>query len=296
MIGARFGWARLDLPLGRDESVRFLPWVLALMVYLAGLGGIGLVVFDGTLRTAQRSLGASLTLQVPADTSKARLATVLATLRQTKGIASVRVLEPAEIARLLKPWLGSLVPLDELPVPRLIDLRIAPAATPDLVTLRRQLASVVPQGRLDDPRPSLEGMRAGARRIESILAAAIAGALLLIGLSAVFAVRTALLVHRSVVELLHLLGAGDAAIAGQFAIRFLWLGLLGGAIGAAAALLTVVALAGAGGVVQLPAPIISTGTADWRVWAVTIGAVLAAGIIAMASAQVTVLRWLARIM
>jgi cell division transport system permease protein len=300
MIGARFGWARFDLPLGRDEAARFLPWIIALMVYLAALGGIALIVLDGTLGAAQRSLAATWTLQVPADISNARLETVLATLRQTKGIRSAQVLAPAQTARLLEPWLGSTVPLDELPVPRLIDLRIDPAAAPDLAPLRQQLASVVPEARLEDPRPWLAGVRAGAHRIESILGAAIAGALLLVALSAVFAVRSALLVHRSAVELLHLLGAGDADIAGQFAIRSLALGLLGGAIGAIAALLTVVALAGAGGVVQLPAPPgmtgAATGIADWRIWAVLVGGILAAGLIAMASAQVTVLRWLARMM
>ena len=296
MIGSRFGWARRNLPLGRDESARFLPWVVALMVYLAGLGGIGLIVLGGTLRAAQRSLGASLTLEVPADTSKARLATALATLRQTKGVVSAQVLAPAETARMLEPWLGPTVSLDELPVPRLIDLRIDPAAAPDLARLRQQLASVVPEARLDDQRPWLAGVRAGARRIETIVAPAIAGALALIALSAVFAVRSALLAHRSAVELVHLLGAADADIAGQFAIRSLALGLTGGAIGAAAALLTVVALGGAGGVVQLPAPIGETGIADWRVWAVLIGGAAAAGLIAMASAQVAVLRWLARMM
>ena len=152
MIGSRFGWARRNLPLGRDESARFLPWVVALMVYLAGLGGIGLIVLGGTLRAAQRSLGASLTLEVPADTSKARLATALATLRQTKGVVSAQVLAPAETARMLEPWLGPTVSLDELPVPRLIDLRIDPAAAPDLARLRQQLASVVPEARLDDQR------------------------------------------------------------------------------------------------------------------------------------------------
>ncbi len=293
MIGFRRGWARHDLPLGRDEAARFLPWVIALMVYVAGLGGIGLLVLDGTLRAAQRSLATTLTLQVPADASKARIETVLALLRQTQGIVSAQLLESAEIARLLEPWLGPTVPLDELPVPRLIDLRIDPAAAPDLAALRHQLVAVVPEARLDDHRPWLEEERAAARRVEGILASAIAVALVLIALSAVFAVRAALLARRSVVELVHLLGAADSDIARPFAIRSLALGLLGGAIGAAAALLTVALLGGAGSVVQLPAPGAAAGIADWRVWAVLIGVVLAAGLIAMASARVTVRRWLA---
>ena len=41
----------LDLPLNRDGSVRFLPWIVALMVYLASLALAGtLVVRDVVTR------------------------------------------------------------------------------------------------------------------------------------------------------------------------------------------------------------------------------------------------------
>jgi cell division transport system permease protein len=109
----------------------------------------------------------------------------------------------------------------------------------------------------------------------------------------VFAVRAALMVDRSVVELLHVLGAADSDIARGFAIRSLRLGLSGGVIGAVAALLTIIAVSGSGSVVQLPAPITVNGAADWRVWGVLSGVVPAAGLIAMASAWVAVLRRLA---
>jgi len=297
MIGFRFGAARRDLPLGHDEAARFLPWVVALMVYVAGLGGIGLIALDETVRAAERSLATSLTLQVPPDTSKARMETVLALLGQTKGIQSANLLDPKELARLLEPWLGPKVPLDELPVPRLIDLQIDPAGPPDLAALRQQLASVVPEARLDDHRPWLAGARAAARRGESVLALVIAAALGLIALSTVFAVRATLRAERSVVELVHLLGAADAAIARRFTMRALTLGLIGGIAGAAAAFLTLAALGGAGSVVQLAAPPGApdtvAGIADWRVWGILAGAALAAGLVVMVSARLTVRRWLA---
>ena len=298
MIGYWLDAARRGLPLGPDQSGRFLPWVFAFLVYVAGLGGVGLIVLDDTLRASEHALAATLTLQVPADASKARLETVLALLRQTAGIVSVDLLEPAETARLLEPWLGVSVPLDELPVPRLIDLRIDPSGGADVAALRQKLASVVPNARLDDQRPGLQQMRVAAHRIEGILAASITVALLLVAVSAVFAVRTALIADRSVAGLLHVLGAADADIARGFAIRSLRLGLLGGVIGAVAALLTILALSGAGSVVQLPVPVTVNGAAahgiaDWRVWGVLSGVVPAAGLIAMASAWATVLRRLA---
>jgi cell division transport system permease protein len=293
MIGSWFARARRELPLGPDESARFVPWVVALMIYLAALGGVGLIALDDTLRASEQVLATTLTLQVPADTSDARLETVLALLRQTAGIASVHLLEPSETARLLEPWLGPAVRLDELPVPRLIDLRTGPKPGIDVAALRTQLAAVVPDARLDDQLPWPKGMRAAARRIEGILVGGIAVALLLVAAMAVFAARTVLMADRSVAGLLHVLGATDAAIARRFAVRSLRLGLVGGGVGAVAALLTIVALGDAGSLVQLPAPIAATGIADWRLWAVLGGAVLAAGLIAMASAWATVRRRLA---
>jgi cell division transport system permease protein len=243
-----------------------------------------------------------LTLQLPAETSNARLETVLAVLRQTAGIESVHLLEPAETARLLEPWLGPAVPLDALPVPRLIDLRTDPTRGIDVAALRTQLAAVVPDARLDDQLPWPKGMRAAARRIEGILVGGIAVALLLVAASAVFAVRTALMADRSAARLLHALGAADSVIARRFAVRSLRLGLVGGGIGAGAALLTIVVLGDAGSLVQPPVPPRATGAAggtaasgigDWRLWVILGGAVLGAGLIAMASAWATVRRQLA---
>jgi len=291
MIGSRLA-VRRSLALRTNPSGRLLLLVMALLVYVAGLGGVGLLVIDDTLRASEHTLAVTLTLQVPAEASNARIETVLALLRQTPGVVSVHLLDPAETARLLEPWLGS-VPLDDLPVPRLIDLRVDPNGKMDLAELRQKLASVVPDARLDDHRQWPQGVHAAVRRIEGILAAGVTIALLLIAVSAAVAARTALMTDRSVVELLHLLGAGDGDIAGAFAVRSVRLGLSGGGVGAVAALLTILALSGAGSIVQLPAPIASTGAADWRVWGLLAAIVPAAGLIAMASAWVAVRRPLA---
>jgi cell division transport system permease protein len=294
MIAERVGWAPRLLPPGGDRPMRFLPWVVALMVYVAALGGMGLIVLHRTLGAAERSLGTALTLQVPADTSSSRLATIMATLRHTQGVKSTHLFEAGETARLLEPWLGPAVPLDELPVPRLIDVRIDPAAPPDLATLRREIASVLPGARLDDHRDELDTAQGAARVVEILLAGVIAASLLLIAASTIFAARTALLIRRAEIELLHLLGAADAAIAGWFATRYLGLGLLGGGLGALAAMLTIGVLGRGGGLLQLPAPVIADGLADWRLWTVLLVGFAAAGLIAMASAQLTVRRWLVR--
>lgn len=294
MIAETIGGGPRLLPPASDRAGRFLPWVVALMVYVGALAAMGLIVLHGTLRAAESSLGSALTLQVPADASGSRLATIMAVLRRTKGVQSAHLFAAAETAKLLEPWLGPNVPLDELPVPRLIDVRIDAAAPPDVATLRQEIASVLPQAHLEDHRIALERARHAARRIEGLLAGAIAAVLLLIAASVTFAVQTALLIRRLDIEVLHLLGASDAAIAGRFAARYLGLGLVGGAVGAVAAVLTIAVVGRGGGLLQLPAPASARGLIDWRLWVVLGAAAAAAGLIAMASAQLTVRRWLAR--
>ena len=170
---------------------------------------------------------------------------------------------------MLEPWLGSPVPLEELPVPRLIDVGLDPAAAIDMAKLGTQLASVVPEIRIDDYRPVVGGLRARARPVQALLGAAIGGALLLVAALAVFATGAALAARRSDIELLHLVGADDRQIARPYAARSLVYGLIGGGIAAAATPRDRSgALGGTGQLIRLAAPAEGIGLGDWRLWVV----------------------------
>jgi len=285
---------RLDLPFQQDASGRFLPWIIALMVYLAAMGGIGLIWLSDALNQWNASLASSLTLQVPADVSQPRIEMALGALKQTKGVVSARLLQPEETSKLLQPWLGNSVAVATLPLPHLVDIRIDPQATIDYTTLRQQLDSIVPNAQLDNNRSWLGTVRDFAVRIEGVITAGVIAVTALIVAIIIFAARIGLAIHRSVIELLHLLGARDAYIARQFQVHALLLGLRGGVIGGAAAALTVMVLGPAGRMLELPMPINTHGLLDWRIWLLIVVVGLAAGGIAMATARITVLRQLAR--
>ena len=59
----------LDLPLNRDGSVRFLPWIVALMVYLASLALAGTLVVRDVVTRWDRGLTGTLTVELPAKKS-----------------------------------------------------------------------------------------------------------------------------------------------------------------------------------------------------------------------------------
>ena len=139
-------------------------------------------------------------------------------------------------ARLLEPWLGAGLKLDDLPVPRIVVVRLETEPAPDLAALRGALAAEVPAASLDDHRNFVDRMRAMSNAALFGGIAILALMLLATVLSVVFATRGAMVANRTVIEVLHFIGAKNGFIAGHFQRRFLRLGLQGGAIGGGSAL------------------------------------------------------------
>ena len=163
--------------------------------------------------------------------------------RAFPGIADVQPYSKEQSSKLLEPWLGAGLSLDELPVPRLIVVRIVPGAAPDIPQLRRNLTEQVQGAVLDDHRGWIERMRAMAG---TAVAAGIFILILVVAatmLSVTFATRGAMATNKPVIEVLHFVGAKNNYIAGHFQRHFLFLGLQGGALGGGLAVL-IFALAG----------------------------------------------------
>jgi cell division transport system permease protein len=220
-------------------SGRALVAVVAIMTFLASLTTGAVMLVRAAANDWQSEVAREVTIQVrpaanrdiEADTAKAA-----AVARAASGVAEVRPYSKEEAARLLEPWLGTGLPLDDLPVPRIVVVRIASGAAPDLVQLRQTLGEQVPAASLDDHRSFVDRMRA----MSSAAFAGGIGVLLLVlaatVLSVTFATRAAMASNRPVIEVLHLIGAKDGFIAGHFQRHFLQLGLKGGLIGGGSAM------------------------------------------------------------
>jgi cell division transport system permease protein len=156
--------------------------------------------------------------------------------RASAGIAEVRPYSKEETTRLLEPWLGSGLQIDDLPVPRLIVVRITPGAAPDLAQLRQTLAEQIPGVSLDDHRGFVDRMRAMTRAVVVLGIGVLLLVLAATVLSLAFATRAAISTNRPVIEVLHLIGAKDSFIARHFQQHFLRLGLEGGLIGSCSAI------------------------------------------------------------
>ncbi|HEY0291716.1 MAG TPA: ABC transporter permease [Hansschlegelia sp.] len=218
-----------------------LVMVIAIMTYLAALT-VGAA--DLVRRTADdwaRDVVRETTIQIrPAegrdmDASVARAAEIG---RSAAGVVDVRPYSKQETARLLEPWLGTGLSFDDLPIPRLVVLRLSGETPFDAAALKEKLEREVPGATLDDHRRFLDRLVAMARTIVWLGVGVLALMLTATVLSVVFATRGAMAGNRDIVQVLHFVGARDGYIAGQFQRRFLRLGLKGGLAGGIAAFLT----------------------------------------------------------
>src|SRR6202034_4353087 len=152
-------------------------------------------------------------------------------VRGAPGIADVRAYTKEESARLVEPWLGAGLSLDDLPIPRLIVVKLLSGARPDLAGMRKTLAAQVASASLDDHRRWIDRMRTMAETAVAAGLAVLALVLAVTMLSVTFATRGAMATNRPIIEVLHYVGATDAFIGSQFQRHFLVLGFKGGAIG-----------------------------------------------------------------
>ena len=241
-LPARVLMPQTSTPIVPSRSIagRSLTAVVAIMTFLAALTAGIVAMAVGSASDWQSAVGREVTIQIKPVAGRAMDADVRAAValaRGTPGVGDVRAYTKEESDRLVEPWLGSGLDLNELPIPRMIVVKLAPGASPDFTALRSALATQVPSASLDDHRGWIDRMRDMA---ETAIVAGIAILVLVVivtVLSVTFATRGAMATNRPIVEVLHYVGASDRFIASQFQRHFLVLGLKGGIIGGGIALL-----------------------------------------------------------
>jgi cell division transport system permease protein len=221
-------------------SGRALIAVVAIMTFLASITTGAVLLVRASAAEWQSEIASEVTIQVrPAQGRDLDrdVRTVVETVRGTPGILDVRAFSDQESGRLLEPWLGTGLSLNDLPVPRVIVARIAPGDAVDLPGLRQRLAQTAPSASVDDHRAWIERMRTMTNATVFAGLGILALVIMVTIISVSFATRGAMAANRPIVEVLHFVGAGDRYIANRFLRHFLRLGLEGGLIGVGAAML-----------------------------------------------------------
>ena len=178
------------------------------------------------------ALAQSSTIRVSASEAEieAQTAAVLNLLAQTPGIETARLLTAEDQQALLAPWFGPDLPLDDLPVPQLVEITETRDGY-DAEGLRQRLAAEAPGAVLDDHERWRRPLAEAAGRLRVLGALAL---VLILGTTAAMvtlAAQSALSANEQVVRVLRLVGARDSYIARAFVRRFTIRAMTGAALG-----------------------------------------------------------------
>src|SRR6202142_3433443 len=130
---------------------RALVAVVAIMTFLASITTGTVLLVSASAAEWQSEVASEITIQVRPVAGRdldRDAAAVAEAMRAQSGIVEIRPFTKEESAKLLEPWLGSGLSLDDLPVPRVIVARVQPGTALDLAGLRKAVAQVAPWARV----------------------------------------------------------------------------------------------------------------------------------------------------
>jgi cell division transport system permease protein len=273
----------------KDDRDGALIFVVAVLCFLACLTAMGVLAADRAAAGWTGQLTGEATVIVRprgGETPDAAAARAAEALAETTGVAEARALEPAKAYDLIRPWLGDVSDLEDLPVPRLVAVTLDRRHPANAKQLNAALQSQNIDATVDDHSVWIKDIqRAGGvvrwlGTLVFLLIAAAAAAVV------AFATRAGLAARKDVVEVLHLAGAEDGFVARLFQFRFARVAGLAGLIGAGAALALGVGLRIAGG----PDGLTPALPLAWSDLAAVIPCPLLAALVAAIAAQVTAMR------
>nr|WP_310069211.1 ABC transporter permease [Phyllobacterium sp. 1468] len=214
--------------------------VIAIMTFLACLtvGAVSLV--QSTAATWQSQISTEATIQirpVEGQDMEALLNQASTIAQGFAGVKSTRIIDRAATERLLEPWLGTGLDIDELPVPRLVIVTLDEASPPDFAAIRAALVKEVPGASFDDHRNWVDRLVSMARSTVLIGMAVLALVVAATVLTVIFATRGAMAGNGHIIEVLHFIGADQNFVARQFERHFFWTALKGAACGGALAII-----------------------------------------------------------
>ncbi|MCX7864749.1 MAG: cell division protein, partial [Novosphingobium sp.] len=203
-----------------------------------------------------------------------------------------------EVEALIEPWLGTGLVSGfgaAVPIPALIDVRLKQKANETaLAAIRARLAQTAPSARIDAQTDWLKPVFAAISSLQWLAIALVALLAISLAAAVLLAVRNALGTNRETIEIIHLLGATDRQIARIFQ-RAIGLDAVGGGVVGFALALVVILFLGRR-FAALGAGMIEGGTLAWTDWLLLTMVPVASVVLAMATARLTVLQALRKML
>ncbi len=293
-----------ELPLKGDSTSIFLQVIISISVFIFAITLSGVLSINTMLYNWNQSILGSLTVQIMPinDVNKERATAqtlahqdkAIELLQTVKGIIKVTPLSNEQLKELIQPWLGDGVNINNLPIPRIIDVKLAADAEIDFADLAQKLAQASPQASLDNHKLWLSKLIDFADGLKLIASTVLILVILITSGAIFYTTQMSLGLHRHIIEILHIMGAKDTYVAQQYGKRMAWLGFCGGLFGMLLAIPTIFFIGSLA--VRIEGGIISDATLGLVDWGIIFSLPIFSMLIAMYTAYYTVKRTLQKML
>ena len=223
------------------------PYVIAIMTFammIVAAAGLALANAAGVVAGAVEH---RYVLQLP-DGSAGKLEAALRASRSLPGVTSAEAVPEAEMRETLEKWLGPGGLGDDLPVPALIHLELAPDA--DGARIGALLSRSTPGARFIAEQATVQPLLGSLRALRWLAVALVLLMAAATSAAVVLAARGALDTHRSTIEVMHGIGATDEQVALLFQRKIALDAMVGALVGGALAAIALL-LVGVGGLAMV---------------------------------------------
>lgn len=285
-----------EIPVDDEETTVFMYVLSSIYMYLFIVVLAIVMAITTMVSSWEKDILGAITVQVSpiedagkkinaAETEK-QLNKVLQFMENTNGVKKVRVIDEKTIEKLMTPWLGNKVDIESLPIPQLLDVELKEGAEINYDEMTRGLHKVTPNASIDNHRLWLNRLLKFADSLKGLALCVLLMVAGICAFSIYYSARTSLGINLNSIEILHIIGARDEYIAGQYARSYAKIGFFSGLLGLMLAVPSIV-LVGRYGASTGSGLINSAGLSDLQ-WLIIISTPLFSMIYAMVTAHYTV--------
>ena len=274
-----------------------MPWVIAIMMFLTVLAAAAGLALGSAAQGLSADLAGRLTVQFSEANPVLRETGKQAIVSELGRLAIVRAIDPVSedrLAALLDPWLGAESKDADLPMPALIDVELRRATQTDVEEVRKAVQRVAPGASVDEHARWLAPLASLLQSLKWLSAALVLLMTAATAATVVLAARAALNTHKSVIEVMHLLGSTDSQVAGLFQRRIGLDALFGGSAGLVFALLVMLLIGKR--MNAIGSDLLGSTGLNWIDWVMILALPLLGTILATLAARLSILFALRRIL
>lgn len=231
---------RVDIAFSSDDSHRFLPWLIGMMVALAALLLCFVVTINSWAIERHSDYASNMTVNIPVvngenPPSDEVIKNITETLEKASGVESVTRIEKQNMQKMLVPWLGETMANADLPLPVVLDITLKKNVKVDVPKLQGAISQIFAGTEIDTHETWIAAFISFSNAIRTLITIFAVLIIAAIGIMIAFTSRASLHLHSKAVSLLHSVGAEDGYIARQFQQEACMLTTRGAAAGCAIA-------------------------------------------------------------